>query len=1261
MVLKAVDTSAVCNYGIELRDQNNNIINLDKTRADIGSQYVGSVLRVRIFEIGGSPANSCWGYVNVEDKLPPDIVCVGNDTLQCHLPDPFETDESAEAYLESQIESKLIDNCGNEEVEVDITRNDLVQMLCQDTFSAMRIVGYNALDNNFNVTSCEDTIYYVRYPLEEIDAPKNYVENMSLDCNDPYPTIEYLLSMDSESSGNNSLPNINGRSIFDYIDSSFVERGLCNLKATSTDIKFETCGTTFKIVRVWTIIDWCYPHFPITFNQIIKVVDDNINLSPISNLGPFAADAGLCDTNVELPFPQVSSNECSDWKFSIFVKEPSDDFFYPYGGERSSTEITISRRFPIGTSIVKYIAEDECGNTDEEEFEVTVEDQEEPIPVCDYRTVVTLNDNFLGKVQAESFDDGSFDYCSGIVSYQVRRVDRFETPCETPLDFDGYVKFCCADIGKTIMVELEVTDGVGLTARCMTEAVVQYKGPGPSVSCPPNIGVQPCTDFESFDINSLAVPSVSSSNPCIADNLTPFIRETGRSIDECGDGYIDVEWYYNITGEEEVICSYRIDFGNPDPFGLSDINWPDDRTVNSCDEAPPTAEELANIINSTKPCTKAVVSDPVDLIFDNVPGRCLKIVRTWTVVDWCRYPANPSARWTHEQTIEIVNSAAPVIDVSGVNLTIDNQQENCRAIVNVSGLATDDCTPVDELSWSYMLNLIQDGSEIPLIPETQGQTLERVLAAGSYIITWSSTDGCGNTAVNRQPFTIADDLVPNAFCNSIVRDIDNLGRVIVSASELDGGSSDNCGNNFTLRIKRPSDPNPPSDTISFSCEDIGLNNIELWVTDQMGNQSSCIAQVDIRDGLSTCGFGASNLVISGNIKTPEQISVEDASVHLMTNDAMVQSITTPVDGSYQFEELSNEENYSLDISKNQNYLNGISTLDLVLMQRHILGLQELNSPYKLIAADINNNGQISAVDIVILRRLILGHIDEFPDNDSWKFIAQDYEFSDPQDPWQLPAYVELGNLDESMTKEIVAVKIGDLNSNVVANSQIAHERTQKALGFYKNVILRGQETVVQYLASEDLEYFGFQAVMDYDPQYNVIVDIRSRHFEIVEGMTNNVDGLLKVSIAHAEVRTISKDEVVFEVVLNDLRQDQDRGDLLNITSSTDYSSEIYTKDLEVLRLFEDTDASSDELVLYQNKPNPFDQTTFVEFYIPKKSAVSFELFDINGLRVYSNNRTFEGGRNVIEVDRERMQLNKGIYYYQIRAQDRSLTRKMIIL
>src|SRR5690606_38908605 len=65
-------------------------------------------------------------------------------------------------------------------------------------------------------------------------------------------------------------------------------------------------------------------------------------------------------------------------------------------------------------------------------------------------------------------------------------------------------------------------------------------------------------------------------------------------------------------------------------------------------------------------------------------------------------------------------------------------------------------------------------------------------------------------------------------------------------------------------------------------------------------------------------------------------------------------------------------NYSILPVKDDNPLNGVTTFDLVLISKHILGSEPLNSPYKMIAADANKSGSITTFDIVEFRKLILG-------------------------------------------------------------------------------------------------------------------------------------------------------------------------------------------------------------------------------------------------------------------------------------------------
>lgn len=59
-------------------------------------------------------------------------------------------------------------------------------------------------------------------------------------------------------------------------------------------------------------------------------------------------------------------------------------------------------------------------------------------------------------------------------------------------------------------------------------------------------------------------------------------------------------------------------------------------------------------------------------------------------------------------------------------------------------------------------------------------------------------------------------------------------------------------------------------------------------------------------------------------------------------------------------------------------LEGVTTMDIILIQKHILGIKSLDSPYKIIAADVNNSQSITASDIAEIRKLILGVIESFP-------------------------------------------------------------------------------------------------------------------------------------------------------------------------------------------------------------------------------------------------------------------------------------------
>ena len=115
-------------------------------------------------------------------------------------------------------------------------------------------------------------------------------------------------------------------------------------------------------------------------------------------------------------------------------------------------------------------------------------------------------------------------------------------------------------------------------------------------------------------------------------------------------------------------------------------------------------------------------------------------------------------------------------------------------------------------------------------------------------------------------------------------------------------------------------------------------------------------------------------------------------------------MTTSQSGEYFFGDLNfgGSMEYLVQPIRSDEPLNGVSTADIVKIQRHILGIETLNSPYKLIAADVNNTNNITASDVSEIRKLILGITDKFAKNDSWTFIPNSYLFADPNNPWTAP-------------------------------------------------------------------------------------------------------------------------------------------------------------------------------------------------------------------------------------------------------------------
>ena len=212
-----------------------------------------------------------------------------------------------------------------------------------------------------------------------------------------------------------------------------------------------------------------------------------------------------------------------------------------------------------------------------------------------------------------------------------------------------------------------------------------------------------------------------------------------------------------------------------------------------------------------------------------------------------------------------------------------------------------------------------------------------------------------------------------------------------------------------------------------------LFSFELLPYCPVGNGASISAwDIDEIRLYGGCGLlKSTNAGLSGLVMTKTGQGIPDVEMQLAAENTFGHPIMTLTNasGQYSFPPMESDHAYYLKGYKNDDVLNGVSALDLVIIQKHLLGVTPFNSLHQYIAADINHDGRVSAFDLVQLQKLLLGLITAFPSNTSWRFgyLPQDM---DGQDLSSFKEIYEFETLNPGNTLiDFTGIKIGDLNGD----------------------------------------------------------------------------------------------------------------------------------------------------------------------------------------------------------------------------------------
>lgn len=170
--------------------------------------------------------------------------------------------------------------------------------------------------------------------------------------------------------------------------------------------------------------------------------------------------------------------------------------------------------------------------------------------------------------------------------------------------------------------------------------------------------------------------------------------------------------------------------------------------------------------------------------------------------------------------------------------------------------------------------------------------------------------------------------------------------------------------------------------------------------------------------------------IGGRIRTANDYRVIPDSVSF-SNPTNVKKFCFSQNGGLHYGFLVKQKTTGLvnyNFTKKSDPLNSVSTKDILLIQKHILGLNRLDS-LRYLAADVNNNFNVTASDISELRKLVLGVIGNFNFVDSWYFLKNDWKsFYKSNQTIQSLLFTGVTIVNyPRQNADVIAVKMGDID------------------------------------------------------------------------------------------------------------------------------------------------------------------------------------------------------------------------------------------
>ncbi|XP_038054056.1 uncharacterized protein LOC119726452 isoform X7 [Patiria miniata] len=680
---------------------------------------------------------TCDTYITVIDDEPPTIMCpfTANGTTDAGLP-------TGTAYFPDAI---VTDNSG---MFVGLVAN--ASSLSTPFPIGETIVEFVATDSSGNSARCTFIVRITDDDPPMITCPAN----QTVATNSSLSTVTILLPPVSSASDNSGAYTITidvagaTHNVGDHVTLDLATgQHLLRYIITDNAMNTETCDT------------------------YITVIDDE----PPMITCPFTAngttDAGLPTGTAYFPDAIVTDNS------GLFV------------GLLANAS-SLSTPFPIGETIVEFVATDSSGNSARCTFIVRITDDEPPMITCPF----TANGTTAAGLPTGTayFPDAIVTDNSGLSVGLVANASSLSTPFPT---------------GETI-VEFVATDSSGNSARC-TFIVRITDDEAPVVECPLNIvaPTDPGQDFATVTWNS---PNVTDNS---GELISPTLSHVSGSTFPLGITTVEVN--ATDSSSNPASCSFIIDVGDDDP---PMITCPANQTV----------------ATNSSLNTVTILLPPVSSASDNSGAYTITIDVAGTTHNVGDNVTLDLATGQHLLQYIITDNAMNTEFCDTYITVIDDEPPMIMCPFTANG-TTDAGLPTGTAYFPDAIVTDNSGLFVGLV--ANASSLSTPFPIGETIVEFVATDSSGNSARCTFIVRITDDEAPVLECPMNIVAPTDPGQDFATVMWNSPNVTDNSGELIS----------PTLSHVSGSTFPLGITTVDVNATDSSSNIGSCFFTIDVQD------------------------------------------------------------------------------------------------------------------------------------------------------------------------------------------------------------------------------------------------------------------------------------------------------------------------------------------------------------------------------------------------------------------------------